>query len=175
MRNRKLVVLLGCMALAPLAAMASDTPPAAPEATPPATQSGPVGHFAALDTNGDGAISLAEAQAGAPRMAEHFTEIDANGDGLITKEEMQAARGKLRQEMQARGEERFRSADADGDGKIDLAEAQTSMPRAAEHFGEIDANGDGFLTHDELRAYMQAHRGEGKWAGKQKPAAVQPQ
>jgi Ca2+-binding EF-hand superfamily protein len=47
-----------------------------------------------LDTNGDGRISLEEAKAGAPRMAEHFSEIDANGDGFITPEELQAAHAK---------------------------------------------------------------------------------
>jgi hypothetical protein len=167
MRNRKLVVLLGCMALAPLSAMAADTSPA----TPPAAQPGPGGHFAAMDTNGDGAISKAEAEAGSPRLAKRFAEIDANGDGLITREEMQAARARHHQEMQARGEERFKSTDTNGDGKIDLAEAQKGMPRAAEHFKEIDTNGDGSLTHEELRAYMQAHRGEGKWGGQPKPAA----
>ena len=49
-------------------------------------------HFKKIDTDGDGRISLAEAQANAPRLAEHFSQIDANGDGFITPEEMKAAR-----------------------------------------------------------------------------------
>ena len=48
-------------------------------------------HFKRLDTDGDGRISLAEAQASAPRLAEHFSQIDANADGFITPEELQAA------------------------------------------------------------------------------------
>lgn len=43
-----------------------------------------------LDTDGDGRISKAEAQA-APRLAEHFDAIDTNHDGYITTEEMKAA------------------------------------------------------------------------------------
>jgi Ca2+-binding EF-hand superfamily protein len=50
-----------------------------------------VEHFRKIDTDGDGRISLAEAQAGPPRLAQHFAQIDANGDGFITPEEMKAA------------------------------------------------------------------------------------
>lgn len=48
-------------------------------------------HWKRLDADGDGRISLAEAQANAPRLAEHFSAIDANADGFITPEELQAA------------------------------------------------------------------------------------
>jgi hypothetical protein len=41
-----------------------------------------------LDADGDGAISLAEAQSGIER---HFGEIDSNRDGSITAAEMEAA------------------------------------------------------------------------------------
>src|SRR5438045_6256515 len=41
-------------------------------------------HWKKLDTDGDGRISRAEAQANAPRLAEHFDQVDANGDGYIT-------------------------------------------------------------------------------------------
>jgi Ca2+-binding EF-hand superfamily protein len=49
--------------------------------------------FKKLDTDGDGRISRAEAQA-APRLAEHFDEIDTNKDGFITMDEMKAAQAK---------------------------------------------------------------------------------
>ena len=49
--------------------------------------------FKKLDTDGDGRISRAEAQA-APRLAENFDAIDANEDGFITMEEMAAAHAK---------------------------------------------------------------------------------
>lgn len=48
-------------------------------------------HFKRIDTDGDGRISLAEAQANAPRLAEHFNEVDTNHDGFVTREELQAA------------------------------------------------------------------------------------
>jgi hypothetical protein len=160
MRHRRLVVLLGCMALAPLAVLAGDSP----------ERGGRGEHWAAMDTDGDGTISKAEADAGAPRMAERFAEIDADSDGHVTKDEMHAARARFHEGMQARGEERFRSADTNGDGSIDLAEAQQGMPRAAEHFGELDADSNGLLTHEELRAGMHKHRGERAREGQQKPA-----
>jgi Ca2+-binding EF-hand superfamily protein len=41
-----------------------------------------------LDTDGDGALSLAELQVRRPDMtAERFNEIDRNGDGLLTPDE----------------------------------------------------------------------------------------
>jgi hypothetical protein len=46
-----------------------------------------------LDTDGDGRISMQEAQA-APRLAEHFKDIDTNGDGFLSADELKAAREK---------------------------------------------------------------------------------
>ena len=48
-------------------------------------------HWKKMDADGDGRVSLAEAQANAPRLAQHFQRIDANADGFITPEEMKAA------------------------------------------------------------------------------------
>jgi Ca2+-binding EF-hand superfamily protein len=48
-------------------------------------------HFQRIDTDGDGRISLAEAQANAPRLAGHFAQVDTNQDGFITPEELHAA------------------------------------------------------------------------------------
>ena len=48
--------------------------------------------FKKIDTDGDGRISKAEAQANAPRLYAHFDQIDTNGDGYITPEELAAAR-----------------------------------------------------------------------------------
>jgi hypothetical protein len=47
-------------------------------------------HFAAADTNHDGQLTLAEAQAGMPRVAANFSKIDADGSGTVTLAEIEA-------------------------------------------------------------------------------------
>lgn len=44
----------------------------------------------AIDTNGDGKISRAEADAKAPRLASHFDKLDTNKDGFVSREELAA-------------------------------------------------------------------------------------
>jgi Ca2+-binding EF-hand superfamily protein len=48
-------------------------------------------HWKKVDTDGDGRISRAEAQANAPRLAEQFDQLDANNDGFLTPDELAAA------------------------------------------------------------------------------------
>jgi Ca2+-binding EF-hand superfamily protein len=120
--------------------------------------------FKKADTDGDGALSKAEAEKGMPRLAKEFDAIDANKDSKITPDEirtyMQAHvrehRKEMRGEMKARFEEHFKKADTDGDGALSKAEAEKGMPRLARNFDAIDANKDGKITPDEIRAYMQA-------------------
>ena len=47
-------------------------------------------HFAAADTNHDGQLTLAEAQAGMPRVAANFSKIDADQSGTVTVAEIEA-------------------------------------------------------------------------------------
>ena len=49
----------------------------------------------------------------------------------------------------------FKSADKNGDGALDKAEAEAGMPKVAEHFATIDADQDGKVTHEELRAHKR--------------------
>lgn len=59
-------------------------------------------------------------------------------------------------------EARFKQADANQDGKLTQAEAQQGMPRIAKNFSKIDADGDGYVTLDQLRAFaQQAAAGKG--------------
>ena len=47
-------------------------------------------HFAAADTNHDGQLTPAEAEAGMPRVAANFTKIDADQSGTVTLTEIKA-------------------------------------------------------------------------------------
>ena len=47
-------------------------------------------YFARADTDGDGALSRAEAERGLPRVAKKFERIDRDGDGRLTREEIRA-------------------------------------------------------------------------------------
>lgn len=55
------------------------------------------------------------------------------------------------------GMERLKAADTNADGLISRAEA-ASLPRVASHFDQIDANKDGQLGADEMRAFREARR-----------------
>jgi Ca2+-binding EF-hand superfamily protein len=51
-------------------------------------------------------------------------------------------------------EERFAASDKNADGKLSLEEAQAGMPRIASNFKKIDANNDGFVTIEEIKAMI---------------------
>jgi Ca2+-binding EF-hand superfamily protein len=124
-----------------------------------AAPEGRAGHFAErfkqADTNGDGMLSREEAAA-LPMIAKHFDEIDANKDNQVTPDEQRAFHEKHRGEHGKHRGDFLKKLDTDGDGRISRAEAQAA-PRLAEHFDEIDANKDGFLTAEELKAAHEKH------------------
>ena len=106
----------------------------------------------AADTNADGLISRSEAAA-LPRIAKHFDQIDANRDGQVSFEELRAFHAAHRGDH---GKKMLKLADTDGDGKLSKAEA---LAAAAARFDRADANKDGFLTVEEMKAARHGHRG----------------
>ena len=78
---------------------------------------GRAGHdrMMAADTDKDGRISRAEAQAAQPKFAERFDERDVNKDGYLDRADMQARMAQRRGEC-------FAKADADKNGQLSRAE-----------------------------------------------------
>ena len=118
--------------------------------------------MAQLDANGDGAIDRGEA-AKAPRLAEHFDRLDKNKDGRISAEERPQRGGRHGGQggRGGRGGERMAQLDKNGDGRFSRDEL-AGHERALQNFAAIDGDKDGFLTREEMKAYHQAHRGERK-------------
>ncbi|HYJ81301.1 MAG TPA: hypothetical protein VEW26_00435 [Allosphingosinicella sp.] len=122
------------------------------------------GPMAKFDADSNGAITLAEARAGAARM---FEGADTNKDGRATHEEMMAFHGKMGGHRQGGGDKGGHGGpggkghgkgpmhlDADGDGALTLAEADAGIQR---HFGELDTDRDGSITAAEMEAAHRAH------------------
>ncbi|RMG49952.1 MAG: hypothetical protein D6723_13080 [Acidobacteria bacterium] len=95
-----------------------------------------------FDRDGDGKLSRREFP-GPPRL---FDRLDVDGDGFISKAEVE--RFRHRAARSSFGERLLRVLDADHDGKLTREE----FARIVEYFGQLDRDGDGMLTSQELRA-----------------------
>jgi Ca2+-binding EF-hand superfamily protein len=98
--------------------------------------------FEKMDTNSDGKVTLAEAQAGSQA---HFTALDKNKDGAITANELEGKKGRM-----------LKHADANNDGKVTLAELQAEGQK---WFARIDKNNDKVITKEEVQALRAEHGG----------------
>ena len=114
------------------------------------------------DANQDGVVSREEAQSN-PRLEGQFDAADANKDGQLDTAEMEAYRATVRAEARARAQERWTAADKDGDGALSREEAQASMPRMAENFDKLDANGDGRVERGEMHNFRMSHKKHRCW------------
>jgi hypothetical protein len=97
-----------------------------------------------LDTNGDGRVDLAEAQAAMPDFTqEKFNQADANRDGQLSDDEWRMLPGKGHH---------YGAMDTDKDGHYSLEEVRASHPNLSEQeYGNFDVNKDGKVTKDELK------------------------
>lgn len=177
-RNHKTQILKSFIAasavfMAAGAAFAQTTPAPAAPAPQAAPQGGSAPHhrmggpgehghggmmwMKSVDTDGDGAISKAEADA-------LFNKIDTNHDGKLDKSEMAAYRKaaweQRRTEMKAEFEAKFKAADKNNDGALTKDEFKAAFPRMANRFDKLDANHDGKVTMAEIQSDMQKMHNE---------------
>lgn len=146
-KSTLLASLLAGAALSAAPALAQDAPPPAGEF--------PRFDLSRFDTDGDGKVSLDEiAQA---RKAE-AAALDANSDGKLSYDELVAGElREIRPRIEAKVKARIEALDADGDGQLSAAELATP-PSAGKMFERFDADHDGVVTRDEIRAARDAMR-----------------
>ena len=122
-----------------------------------------------IDKNEDGKVSLEEFTDAHKARAEHrFDRIDADADGFLTADELQAAADhprakKMRKRAGKHGKTppKFADLDADGDQSVTLDEfTSIHEDRIAERFANMDEDGNGVLTGDELP--RPGRRGHGR-------------
>jgi Ca2+-binding EF-hand superfamily protein len=93
--------------------------------------------FAKIDTNADGAVTLAEITA---HKTTRFATADADGNGLLDAGERAGARGNVAH------------FDANGDGNLTLAEVTARNPL----FDLADQDGNGRVTEAEFAVLIAA-------------------
>lgn len=107
------------------------------------------GMFTEADTNKDGSIDKAEAQA---MHEKRFNKMDANHDGKLSPDEMKACK-RSNGAMHDKGSMGFKKADKDNDGTLDREEAK-KLPHVSKNFDAIDVDKDGTVDRDEVHNYM---------------------
>lgn len=105
------------------------------------------GRFDRFDKDGDGKVAVAELD---ERHREFVAKADKDGDGFVTEAEMTAMHEARRAEFEAR-----RFPDANNNGSVDRREYEDA---ARARFAELDANGDGLLSKDEMPDHSRRKR-----------------
>jgi hypothetical protein len=111
------------------------------------------GKLEALDTNHDGLLSRAEAQAH-PHLSQHFDAIDVNRDGILSRDELMAWHQQHHKGGEG-GHGGLQRLDTNHDGQLERSEVAND-PRAQARFDRVDVNHDGVVTRDEVRAARAA-------------------
>ena len=150
--KKLLCVMAALAAVGTMAVQAADEPK--PEGRPEGGRGGPGMN---LDKDGDGKITVAEFAAGSSeRSKRRFERADADKDGKVTEAELKAVAQQLagrpadgdrpRPEMP-----QFAELDTNKDGSITLEEyAAVALTKAEARAKELDKNGDGVLSKDEV-------------------------
>lgn len=112
------------------------------------------GMLSDADTNKDGSIDKAEAQAFHEKQ---FEAMDTNHDGKLSKDEISAAHHHMGGAMHDKGTMGFKKADKNNDGKLTKDEAKV-LPNVSQHFDEIDVDKDGTVDRDEVHNFMSDHK-----------------
>lgn len=81
-----------------------------------------------------------------------FTALALASGLALAQQPANADREAARAEWRAKADAQWAEADKDGDGTLDRVEVQASRPRLAERFDKVDANADGEISRDEMRA-----------------------
>ncbi|MFN3608137.1 MAG: EF-hand domain-containing protein [Hyphomonas sp.] len=148
------------LAFASMAVIALAMPLAA-QAGPGKGHRGHGAHLMQMDTNADGNITRAEAEAS---IAARFAEIDANSDGFVTQDEMKTHHEAKRAEMKAKWEAKKAEGEVAGkparEGRMNrdkdpakAAEWQAKRAeKSAERWAAMDSDGDGRLSLAEFTA-----------------------
>jgi Ca2+-binding EF-hand superfamily protein len=120
--------------------------------------------WAKLDTDHDGRISAAEADADSAFDAA-FGDMDADNDGFVSDSEYRAlAKANMDNSQGAEHaaghstvvtRDVFSRLDTDGDGRISTTEAALDAGFSG-MLSAMDANNDGFVSQDEYRAHAKA-------------------
>ena len=68
-----------------------------------------------------------------------------------------------RSDASAMAQQRWSEADTDRNGTLSQAEMQVSMPTIAANFSQMDVNGDGQLSQDEMHSFNNNASDKGQW------------